>query len=99
MKNNFRKILGVSMTVAMLTSMLVTASPAMALSAATVVAGNYTIGANTTWDIRFSVSNAIADGALGGNITLTFPSGFTVNQSLAANISGLTIAAGPGWLN
>ena len=88
------------MSVAMLTSMLVTAAPVAAnVSAATVVAGNYTIGANTTWDIRFSVTAAIADGASGGNITLTFPSGFTVNQSLAANISGITIAAGPGWLN
>ena len=99
MKSNFRKILGVSMTVAMLTSMLVTAAPAMALSSATVVAGNYTIGANTTWDIRFSVANAITgNGTDGGNITITFPSGFSVNQSLAANTT-ITIAAGPGWLS
>ena len=86
------------MSVAMLTSMLVTASPAMALSAPVVTTNNTGISQNGTWDIRFSVATAVS-GAPAGNITITFPVGFTVNQSLGANISGLTIASGPGWLN
>jgi hypothetical protein len=87
------------MTVAMLTSMLVTAAPALALTAATVTTSNSTVAANGTWDIRFTVNTAITwNGTDGGNITITFPSGFTVNQS-AANVSSVTIAAGPGWLS
>jgi hypothetical protein len=87
------------MTVAMLTSMLLTAAPAMALTAATVTAGNTTVAANGTWDIRFTVNTAITgNGTDGGNITITFPSGFTVAQN-TGNISSVTIAAGPGWLS
>lgn len=84
------------MTVAMLTSMLVTASPAMALTAATVTLNNTAVAQNASWDIRFTVNTAVGDNTTGGNITLTFPSGFTVNQS-AANVSSVTVAAGSGW--
>ena len=93
------------MTVAMLTSMLVTASPAMALTAPVVTTNNTGISQNGSWDIRFTVDNAIT-GAAGGNITITFPSGFSVNQTTTATnvsaasgyVADATVAAGPGWL-
>lgn len=96
MKSNFRKIVGMSLTIAMLTSLVVMAVPALALTTAVVTTNNSAVSQNGTWDIRFSVSTAIGDNTTGGNITITFPSGFTVNQS-AANVSSVTVAGGDGW--
>ena len=96
--SKFTRIMGVGLSAAMLATTVLTAVPAMALTAPVVTTNNTGISQNGSWDIRFTVATAV-NGTPAGNITITFPAGFTVNQSLGANISGLTISAGPGWLS
>ena len=97
--SKFTRVVSVGISTAMLATTLLTAVPASAdVSAVTASTNNASIAANGTWDIRFTTLNAIQDAVVGGNITITFPSGFTVNNSVS-NTTGYTIAAGPGWLS
>ncbi|MDO8715466.1 MAG: right-handed parallel beta-helix repeat-containing protein [Dehalococcoidales bacterium] len=98
MKSNFRKILGVSMTVAMLTSMLVTASPAFALSTPVVTSTNNTVGAtNSVYTLTFDLGGQLL-ASTASNITIVLPTG-SVIASNTANTTGITVAASPGWVN
>ena len=106
-KSKFSRILGVCLTVIMLGSMLTTATPAVALSAATVTLNKTDVGAYlSSWDIRFTPGTAIQDAHNGGgNITVQWPVGFTTNDT-SSNISvgdddnggNVTLAAGYGWV-
>ena len=99
-KSKFSRILGVCLTVIMLGSMLTTATPAVALSSATVTLNKTDVGAYlSSWDIRFTPATAILDAHNGGgNITVQWPAGFTMNQT-TGNASGVTLSAGSGWVS
>ncbi len=106
-KSKFTRILGVCLTVIMLGSMLTTATPAVALSSATVSLNKTDVGSYlSSWDIRFTPATALmhnVSGSDGPNITITWPAGFTINQT-TSNISNtpagqnVTVSAGYGWV-
>ena len=86
-----------AVTVAMLTSMLVTAAPALAdVSSATVTVGNSTVSASTNYTVIFSITEQLSQW---GNITITFPSGTTFEATgTSANVAtNVSVAASPGW--
>jgi len=71
-KKKFSRILGVGLTIALLTSLILTASPVGAnVTTATVTVGNDDISASTTYDIVFKVNT---DLTTAGTITVVFPS-------------------------
>lgn len=97
--SKFTRIVGVGLSTAMLATTVLTAVPVMAdVSGLAVTMNNTGISQSAAWDIRFTATNAIKD-AVNANITITFPSGFSVNNSgtLTDNTTGVTIGAGVGW--
>jgi hypothetical protein len=79
MKRKLSKILGIGLTIALLTSLLVTAVPASALTQPTVVLTPATavISAVTTYTLTFT-SGGIVSGTAGDQYVITFPAGTTV---------------------
>jgi hypothetical protein len=90
MKSKLSKLLGIALTIALLTSLLVVATPASALSTPSVTVGTPKISQASAYTIRFSIDKALD--TVGDTITITFPTGTTVAAPTA------TITAGPGWI-
>lgn len=86
MKRKLSKLLGIGLTIALLTSLLVTAAPAAALSQPQVslnpVAG--TIGATSTYTVTFTAGAAVP---VNGQIVLIFPAGTNINNTLGGNVT------------
>jgi hypothetical protein len=108
MKRKLSKILGIGLTIALLTSLLVTAAPAAALSQPSVTfptgTDNDISKVNAAYDLTFSVGKQLSGNATAGNatkvqdtITITFPAGYGVANGVGA-ITG-TITIGPGWVD
>jgi hypothetical protein len=92
MKKKFSKLMGIGLSIALVTSLLVAAVPATALSTpqVTFAYGQSEIGlANADYTITFSINQALTENM---SITLTFPEGTTIGTPTAS------IAAGPGWM-
>lgn len=86
------------MTVAMLTSMLVTAAPALALSVPAVTSTNNTVGAtNSVYALTFDLGGQLLASTT-SNITIVLPTGAVIANN-TANTTGITVAASPGWVN
>jgi len=85
MKKKFTKILGVGLTIALLTSLLLTAAPVSAISQPTVLITPTTISNNAVYTITFDIVKALA---VGNEIVVTFPTG--------TNIAGILAPAGDG---
>jgi hypothetical protein len=97
MKRKFTKILGVGLTLALLTSLLLTAAPVSAdVSSAAVTiptAGDNVISKlNPNYVLRFSINKSISVGA-GDTITVTLPADTVVGAT-----AGGTATASPGWV-
>jgi len=101
MKRKLSKILGIALTVALLTSLLISVSPALALQQPTVTVSDLTISKlNPSYTIY--TKTAVYLGA-NSTVTITLPAGTVVDNSTAVagnstTIAG-TISAGPGWNN
>ncbi|UCB42085.1 MAG: hypothetical protein JSV77_06335 [Dehalococcoidales bacterium] len=81
-KKKISRILGVSLTLALLSSLLVGVVPASAaVSSATVSADDYQISAPATYDLVFSIATALP---VTGDIIIDFPAGFDISGILAA---------------
>jgi hypothetical protein len=99
MKRKLSKLLGIALTIALLTSLLVTAAPAAALSAPTVSFAPFhneisKTGVNMT--IIFTLGKQLsANASVQDDITITLPAGYTVANGA---ITG-TVAGGVGWFN
>ncbi|MDO8715818.1 MAG: hypothetical protein Q7J73_03300 [Dehalococcoidales bacterium] len=94
MKNKFTKVLGMALTVAILTSMMVPLVPALAnVSQPTITVSPVVVGNNATYDVRFAVTRQLTQN---GSITITLPSGTGVFDG---NVTGnCTITASPGLM-
>ena len=93
MKRKFTKILGVGLTLALLTSLLLTAAPVAALGTPTVIFPATTDDDISRVDADYTINFTLGkDLAQNDTITITFPSGTTVASSVIA-----TISASPGW--
>lgn len=99
MKRKISKILGVGLTLALLTGMLVVAAPVSADITQPVVTLDATETAIGTIDagyaIRFKVNKELV---AGDNITITFPSDTAVVSVTGATGGNATIQAAPGWV-
>jgi hypothetical protein len=94
MKKKFSKILGIGLSIALVTSLLVAAVPATALSTATVSVAPTTISKDATYIVEFEVAKQLTgNGTLQDSFTITFPAGTTV----AAPTGSIVI--GPGWVD
>src|SRR4030042_848780 len=96
MKKKLSKILGIGLSIALATSLLVAAIPAIALSAPSVTfdfGQNVISTENADYVIRFNVGKQLTENM---SIVITLPEGTTVTT--AANLTGASIAAGPGWI-
>ena len=92
MKTKFTRILGVGLTVALITSLMVAAIPALALTQPSVsfTTGNDVISyADADYFVYFQLGKELS---AGDTITVTFPSDTTVGTPTA------NITAGPGWI-
>jgi len=85
MKTKFSKILGIGLTIALLTSLLMIAAPVSAIGQPTVSITPKTISSNAVYTITFDVVKALA---VGDEIVVTFPTG--------TNIAGILAPAGDG---
>jgi hypothetical protein len=92
MKRKLSKILGIGLSIALMTSLLIAAVPVSALSSASVSVTPPTISVvDAEYVVRFELGEAINQT---DTITITLPAGTVVTPgSLAA-----TIVASPGWL-
>ena len=94
MKKKFSKILGIALSIALVTSLLVAAVPAIALSTPTVDVAPSTISNAATYTVEFEVSQQLTgNGTLQDTITFTFPAGTVIAAPTA------TIVSGPGWVD
>jgi len=95
MKKRISRIIGVGVTLALLTSMLVMALPASALSQPTVTLGAYPSNkisqANASYTIIFTIAKELD---AGDTVTVTFPSDTIVGST--GNFTA-TIAGSYGW--
>jgi len=91
LKRKFSKILGVGLTLALLTSLLLTAAPVSAIGQPTVSLVSYEISTNTSYTILFTLSK---DLAAGEDIVVTFPTGTTFAAGLTA--ADVTLSANSG---
>ncbi len=85
MKRKFSKILGVGLTLALLTSLLLTAAPVSALGQPTVTPTNATISVTTPYSILFTLGKDLPD--VTGTITIGFPTGTDLTAVAAGDIS------------
>jgi hypothetical protein len=105
MKKRISRIIGVGVTLALLTSLLVMALPASALSQPTVALGAYPNSmisyAGADYTILFTLGKDLEAGDI---ITITFPTGTTVATQTAptngtsGNVTG-TVTMSPGWIS
>jgi hypothetical protein len=94
MKKKLSKILGISLSIALMTSLLVAAAPAVAISTPSVDVSPATITKDATYTIEFDVTKQLTgNGTLQDTITITFPAGTVVAAPTA------TIVIGPGWVD
>jgi len=91
MKKKLSKILGVGLTLALLTSLLLTAAPVSAISAPTVTLSTGVISTPAVYTITFQVVKALA---VGDQIVVTLPTGTDASALAVAN--DVQIGAGPG---
>ena len=97
MKRRFSKILGVGLTLALITSLLLVAAPVSAISQPTVVLGDATISKESTYTITFTVAEEIP---LTGSIVIEFPEGTILDDTkLDDNEITVQSTAGFGALN
>ena len=69
MKKRFSKILGVAVTLAMLSSLLVGVAPVAAVSAPSVSSSSLVISTNATYTMTFQLSQALTSGAAAATLT------------------------------
>ena len=85
MKKRFSKILGVAVTLAMLSSLII-APMAGALTAPSVSVSSLVISTDATYTLTFQISATLANPT--GTISVTFPAGFSVfNGTTSAQIA------------
>jgi len=96
MKKKISRILGVGVTLAVVTSLLVGALPAAALSGvtATLATGTNVISGTGDYTVTFTVAQELV---AGDTITITFPSDTAVAAS-AVVAAGASISVSPGWI-
>ena len=90
MKKKFSKILGVGLTLALLTSLLLVAAPVSALTQPSVAVDNDDISATgVEYNIMFSLGKDLPDGATSpfGKIVIDFPTGTDLTGVAAGDIS------------
>ncbi len=93
MKKKFSKILGVGITLALLTSLTLFAAPVSALSQPTVTLATTADAVISTANADYSLSFVLGkELTVGDTITITFPSDTVISAPTA------TIAASPGWI-
>jgi len=95
MKRKLSKLLGIGLTIALLTSLLVVAVPASALSQPSVnlTPATAVINAVTTYTLTFTSSGVVTGGVAGDQYVVTFPAGTTVP---AAPVTTIEATAGIG---
>jgi hypothetical protein len=99
MKKKFSKILGIGLSIALVTSLLVAAVPAIALSQPVVTFGtpnvdNVISTPNAVHVITFSINKQLTGNATQrDSIVITFPTGYVIGGAVTGIIS-----AGPGWV-
>jgi len=93
MKKKFSKILGIGLTLALLTSLLLTAAPVSAITQPTVTIAPTTISANAVYTITFDVVTALA---VGDQIVVTFPTGTSIANITDAVDGDVTVGASSG---
>jgi len=102
MKRKLSKILGIGLSIAMVTSLLISAVPASAISDAEVTfppfMGDDIISQHdATYKITFELGKQLTDnGTWDQSIIITFPDEYTLDDGALA---GATIVAGPGWID
>jgi hypothetical protein len=90
MKRKLSKILGIGISIALVTSLLVAAVPAVALTQPTVTVSPSTISEeDADYVIIFDINKMLTEN---GTITITFPAGTDVT-----GVGGAIIAATDGW--
>jgi hypothetical protein len=104
MKRKLSKLLGIGLTIALLTSLLVVAVPASAISVPVVTFDtpyvDDVIGAEGTYIIKFDIDKQLTgnfsalQGAIQDRIVITFPEGTVVDNTTFA----ATIVADAGWI-
>ena len=103
MKRKLSKILGIGISIAMVTSLLISAVPASAISDAEVTfppfMGDDIISKeDATYKITFELGKQLSDNATTNqSIIITFPDEYTLDDGLLP--SGATLVAGPGWID
>jgi hypothetical protein len=94
MKRKLSKILGIGLSIALMTSLLIAAVPASALSSPQVTVTPPTISQPATYLVEFEVAKQLTgNGTLQDTFTITFPAGTVVGAPTA------TIVIGPGWVD
>jgi hypothetical protein len=101
MKRKLSKILGISLSIALITSLLVAAVPAYAISDAEVTLGLYQdviSKDDATYKITLELGKQLSTNATPVNqgIRIMFPDEYTITDG---TLSGATIVAGPGWID
>jgi len=95
LKRKFSKILGVGLTLALLTSLLLMAAPVSAnVSQPTVDLSDDDISATSTYTLSFRINDALV---ATNTITVTFPDDTDVAGAGVANITGVTYTSGIGY--
>jgi len=84
MKKRFSKILGVGLTLALLASLLLAAVPVSALTQPAVTVDDPTISVKTDYSIVFALGKDVPEG---GKIVIDFPTGTTITNVVAGDIS------------
>jgi len=86
MKKKFSKLLGIGLTVALVTSLLTIVGPAMALSQPQVSLpfGQNVIGGVTTYTLTFETGKAVA---APNQIVIAFPAGVNISGLVLANVT------------
>jgi ABC-type antimicrobial peptide transport system permease subunit len=99
MKRKLSKILGIGLSIALMTSLLVTAVPASALSTPMVTFGTAFVDdviskVDAVHVVTFTVNKQLSGNATKrDSIVITFPTGYAIGGAVTGIIS-----AGPGWV-
>lgn len=82
-------MLGIALTLALITSLLVVATPAAALTQpqVSIPFGGNVIGASTTYTVTFTAGAAVP---VGGHIVVTFPAGTNLGSVTGINVTALS---------
>ncbi len=83
MKKKFSKILGIGLTLALLTSLLLTAAPVSALTQANVTPSDPTISVKTDYSIVFTLGAELPDN---GQIVIDFPTGTDLTNVASGDV-------------